>query len=171
MTYTAYNPNILGQWCSDDTNSRLFEEALQSYLETFEGLFHAKSQKLYFDTIIKGLFSPLDRKSLEPIALHFLGEDSVRSMQQFYTRSPLPEQLLMDTCQYCVAAQLDTQNGMLSVDESSFVKKGTHSIGVKRQYCGRLGKRGNCQAGVFLAYAGSAISHRDRPLPPRTRLP
>lgn len=60
----------------------------------------------------------------------------------------------MDTYQLCLAAQLDTSNGMLSVDESSFVKKGTHSIGVKRQYCGRLGKRENCQAGVFLAYAG-----------------
>lgn len=154
MTYTAYNPDILKQWCSDDTNYQLFEEALQSYLGTFEALFHAKSQKIYFATIIKGLFSPLDRKSLEPIALHFLGEDSVRSMQQFYSRSPLPEQLLMDTYQHCLAAQLDTPNGMLSVDESSFVKKGTHSIGVKRQYCGRLGKRGNCQVGVFLAYAG-----------------
>ena len=45
---------------------------------------------------------------------------------------------------------------MLSVDDTSFVKKGTHCIGVKRQYCGRLGKRENCQVGVFLSYAGDS---------------
>ena len=44
---------------------------------------------------------------------------------------------------------------MLSVDDTSFVKKGTHCIGVKRQYCGSLGKRENCQVGVFLSYAGT----------------
>jgi len=42
---------------------------------------------------------------------------------------------------------------MISVDETDFVKKGACSLGVSRQYCGRLGKRENCQAGVFLAYA------------------
>ena len=45
---------------------------------------------------------------------------------------------------------------MLSVDDTSFVKKGTHCIGVKRQYCGSLGKRENCQVGVFLSYAGDS---------------
>jgi len=41
----------------------------------------------------------------------------------------------------------------LSVDESDFVKKGKDSAGVARQYCGRVGKNENCQAGVFLSYA------------------
>ena len=45
---------------------------------------------------------------------------------------------------------------MLSVYDTSFVKKGTHCIGVKRQYCGSLGKRENCQVGVFLSYAGDS---------------
>ncbi len=42
---------------------------------------------------------------------------------------------------------------MLSVDGSDFPKKGTHSVGVKRQYCGQLRKIANCQAGIFVAYA------------------
>lgn len=154
MTYTAYDPETLEQWCSDKTNFQLFDSALQDYLQIFSDQFHAKSQKKYFSTLIKGFFSPLDRKSLEPIALQFLGEDSVRSLQQFYSRSPLPDQQLMDTYQQRLSSMLDTPNGMLSVDECGFPKKGTHSVGVKRQYCGCLGKTENCQVGVFLAYAG-----------------
>ena len=44
---------------------------------------------------------------------------------------------------------------MLSVDDTTFIKKGTHSVGVTRQYCGCLGKTENCQNGIFLAYAGN----------------
>jgi SRSO17 transposase len=45
-------------------------------------------------------------------------------------------------------------NGILVVDETGFPKQGTRSVGVARQYCGTLGKIGNCQIGVFLSYAG-----------------
>ena len=72
MTYTAYDPETLEQWCSDKTNFQLFDSALQDYLQIFSDQFHAKSQKKYFSTLIKGFFSPLDRKSLEPIALQLL---------------------------------------------------------------------------------------------------
>ncbi|MCC3399649.1 transposase, partial [Clostridiales bacterium AHG0011] len=98
----------------------------------------------------------MDRKSIEPIALHLAGEKSVRPMQQFFTRAPLREDDILDTYQQLLAAQLNHTGSMLSVDDTSFVKKGTHSIGVKRQYCGRLGKRENCQVGVFLSYAGDS---------------
>jgi len=46
----------------------------------------------------------------------------------------------------------DAANGSLHIDESGFPKQGKHSVGVKRQYCGRLGKVDNCQMGVFLGY-------------------
>ena len=46
----------------------------------------------------------------------------------------------------------DPVNGSIHVDESGFVKKGTESVGVASQYCGRLGKVENCQVGVFLGY-------------------
>jgi SRSO17 transposase len=46
----------------------------------------------------------------------------------------------------------DEINGSIHIDESSFPKQGTDSVGVARQYCGRLGKIDNCQVGVFLGY-------------------
>jgi SRSO17 transposase len=76
-------------------------------------------------------------------------------MQKFLSRSPFQEQSLQDVYQKLLCAQLGAGNGMLSVDDTSFVKKGKHSAGVKRQYCGLLGKTENCQSGVFLAYAGT----------------
>lgn len=96
----------------------------------------------------------MERKSIEPIALHFSGEKYVRPLQHFFTRSPLDEQPLLNTYQELLSAQIGAGRGMLSVGDTGFVKKGTHSAGVKRQYCGRLGKTENCQSEVFLAYAG-----------------
>jgi len=53
-----------------------------------------------------------------------------------------------------LAREISTKEGMISVDSSEFVKKGTESVGVGRQYCGTLGKVDNCQSGVFIGYAG-----------------
>lgn len=75
-------------------------------------------------------------------------------MQQFFSRSPFEEQPILDVYQRLLSERVGQSPGMLSVDDTGFVKKGKHSAGVKRQYCGRLGKTENCQPGVFLAYAG-----------------
>jgi SRSO17 transposase len=53
-----------------------------------------------------------------------------------------------------VAEELDDEDGVFILDPSTFAKKGEASCGVARQWCGRLGKLDNCQAGVFVAYAG-----------------
>ena len=69
--------------------------------------------------------SPLERKSIEPIALHFSGEKYVRPLQQFFTRSPFDEQPLLDTYQELLSRQIGAGCGMLSVDDTSCVKKGS----------------------------------------------
>ena len=67
-----------------------------------------------------------------------------------------------------VSEELGDPQAVLVLDPSSFVKKGKDSCGVKRQWCGRLGKTENCQVGVFLWYAGS-LGHA--PLDRRLYLP
>lgn len=152
MTPTEYNPELLVQWSIDSNHSPELNQSLAAYIQQFGHLFNS-SQIKYFSAFLKGLFSSLEPKSLEPIALRFLGEKSVRSMQQFFSRAPLNLPEFMNTYHRLFSSQVAHPDGMLSVDDSSFIKKGIRSVGVARQYCGRLGKRENCQVGVFLAYA------------------
>ena len=76
----------------------------------------------------------------------------MRGFQQFFKRSKLPDNEMLLQYQKLLADTISAPDGMLCVDGSDFIKKGTHSVGVSRQYCGRPGKTENCQAGVFIAY-------------------
>jgi len=149
-----FDPIALEAWYSDEESSLLFQTELEKYFQNYFPCFSTEPQRKLFRTFVQGLLSPLERKSIEPIALHFSGEKYVRPLQQFFSRSPFEEQPLLDIYQEQLSGQVGEGNGMLSVDDTGFVKKGKHSAGVKRQYCGRLGRTENCQSGVFLAYAG-----------------
>ena len=129
------------------------QSLLQEYTERYTDCFFNKSQRRYFRIFLEGLLSNLDRKSIEPIALAFCEEKEVRGFQQFFKRSLLPDEVLKNRYQEISSETMSAPGGMLSVDGSDFVKKGTHSVGVARQYCGRLGKTENCQAGIFAGYA------------------
>lgn len=84
-----------------------------------------------------------------------------QSFQQFLSDSPWKDELVIEKLQQQVTQLIgDLQQGALHIDESGFLKQGNHSVGVKRQYCGRLGKVDNCQVGVFLGYTRG----RDRTL-------
>lgn len=150
----VFDPIALEAWYSDEESSLFIQTELEKYLQNYSSCFCSEPQRKLFRTFIRGLLSSLDRKSIEPIALHFSGVKYVRPLQQFFSRSPFKEQSLLDIYQELLSEQVVEENGMLSVDDTGFVKKGKHSAGVKRQYCGRLGKTENCQSGVFLAYAG-----------------
>jgi SRSO17 transposase len=123
---------------------------------------------------LQGLLSAQGRKSVEPMALVFGdGSDSepadgntVINMQRFITASPWEWSPVQREIQTVFTEQLATSAadwpiGTVGIiDESSFIKKGTESVGVARQYCGRTGTVENCQVGVFLVGtvpAGSAL--------------
>lgn len=151
---TERGPKALKAAYSNQDNDERFQARLEEYLQKYDSLFRTKPQRRLFRVFIRGLLSPLERKSVEPIALSFLGEDGVRCLQQFLTRSSFDTEGILREYQKRLSAQIDSEGGMLSVENAGFIKKGKHSIGVKRQYCARLGKTENCQIGVFLAYAG-----------------
>ena len=77
---------------------------------------------------------------------------SARAMQRFLTESPWDDDGVMGRLQEYLGPRLGHPEGVWVLDGSDFPKQGVKSVGVARQYCGRLGKVANCQAGMFLAY-------------------
>ena len=129
---------------------------LDQYLATFTPCYSRTEQQRNGELYIKGLLSDLSRKSIEPIALRYEDEKTVRTLQLFLKDAPWNEQQMKQLYQGRVCAKANDPNGMITVDGSDFAKKGTQSAGVYRQYCGSKGKIENCQAGVFIGYSGAS---------------
>jgi SRSO17 transposase len=136
------------------TEKELF--AIAAQLVDFHTQFHSCLGRIEHRRLglayLSGLISNLPAKSVEPIALELL-QGSVRSLQRFMKECHWDHTTMGLTHQRLLAAMLNHPDGILTVDSSEFVKKGAHSVGVARQYCGRLGKVDNCQSGVFIGYA------------------
>ena len=77
---------------------------------------------------------------------------SARGMQRFLTDSPWDDDAIIGRLQEYLGSRLGHPEAVWVLDGSDFPKQGRKSAGVTRQYCGRLGKVANCQAGMFLAY-------------------
>lgn len=92
---------------------------------------------------------------MEPMALKLRGKEKVRNLQRFMGEYKWDEDLIASRHKEEVARLLTDPEGVVSVDSSEVVKKGKDSVAVARQYCGRLGKRENCQSGVYLAYTST----------------
>ena len=130
--------------------------ALATQLVDFHAQFHRylgriENQRLGL-AYLSGLISNLDAKSVEPIALEFL-QGSVRALQRFMKEGRWDQAAMGLAHKQQLSEALNHPDGILTADSSEFVKKGSHSVGVARQYCGRLGKVDNCQSGVFIGYA------------------
>ena len=125
-------------------------------LQEFQGLFHdcfprSETRAHFFDYMV-GQLRPLERKSIEPIALQVPG-GNVRGLQRFLSEVVWDEEQMRWNYHQLVADEMGAPDGVLMFDETGFVKKGQDSVGVARQYCGTLGKVENCQVGVFAGYA------------------
>jgi len=160
ITKTEYSAELIEKWqlnsATPEEIKKLLEEyLLEEYLEKYNVIFNNTTRVKNFAVYIQGLMSKLQRKSIEPIALEYMGVSGVRTLQNFITRSTLDDESILELYQSSASQTLSSPNGMLSVDPSEFIKKGKDSAGVKRQYCGRLGKVENCQSVVFAAYAGT----------------
>jgi SRSO17 transposase len=85
-----------------------------------------------------------------------LGEASPDGVQRLMNAARWDADAVRNDLRAYVTEQLGSAEAVLVVDETGFLKKGTHSVGVKRQYSGTAGRIENCQIGVFLAYASPA---------------
>jgi SRSO17 transposase len=130
-------------------------DELQTYHAIFSPLFQRPEQRAWSQTYLQGLLLELPRKSIEPMMLALRGADrnAVRAMQQFLSEGAWDDTAILHRLWPEIDADLGDDHGVLILDGSDFPKQGNESVGVKRQYCGELGKTANCQAGVFLAYA------------------
>jgi hypothetical protein len=131
---------------------------LQEYHAIYAPLFTRREQREWAELYLRGLVSPdIGRKSIEPMILAIKGVDgnTIRAVQQFTGAGGWDDGIILKRHWQEVQVTLGEDDGVLVTDGSDFRKQGIESVGVKRQYCGELGKRANCQAGVFLGYVSS----------------
>ncbi len=116
---------------------------------------------------LRGLLGNVGRKNGWQLAEH-AGEGTPDGMQRLLSTADWDPDLVRDDLRGYVLDHLGDPAAVLVVDETGFLKKGTTSVGVQRQYSGTAGKVDNCQLGVFLAYAsrtGRAFIDRELYLP------
>jgi len=132
--------------------------SLKDYHAIFSPLFRRREQQEWAQFYLQGLLSAeLERKSIEPMVLNLRGArgNEIRAVQQFIGEGGWNDTPIRIRHWQEVDKTLGEDDGVITFDGSDFPKQGKESVGVKRQYCGQLGKRANCQAGVFAGYTSS----------------
>jgi SRSO17 transposase len=138
------------------------DEVLRSWLAGLDDLFARvagrfgrveprRQARLY----LMGLLAPVERKNGWQLA-EAAGDATPDRMQRLLNNARWDARQVRDDLRGYVAEHLGDPGGVLIVDETGFLKKGTKSAGVQRQYSGTAGRVENCQLGVFLAYASPA---------------
>jgi SRSO17 transposase len=134
---------------------RQLKPELDLFLERYAPHFGRDEARDHAHRFVQGLLLGGDRRSVENIAEAIEG-CVVRSLQKFVGQSPWSDDDLVEDLQRHVIEVLGDPDAALNVDETGFPKKGTKSVGVKRQYAGCLGRTDNCQIGVFVNYRSAA---------------
>jgi SRSO17 transposase len=131
----------------------IFDEVmgrLEQFMEPFVESLARPEQVAHAHTYVQGLLSDVEHKNTESIAYRF-GQDRM-PLQWFLGVSPWSHEPLRDELVRQVGETLGDAEGVLVLDPSAFPKSGRDSVGVGRQWCGRLGKVDNCQVAVYLGY-------------------
>ena len=131
------------------------------------GLFVRAEPRRQAGLYLEGLLSAVERKNGWQLAEH-LGDARPWRTQRVLSHVQWDEAAARELCRAYVVEALADREAVLIVDETGFLKKGTKSAGVARQYSGTAGRIENCQIGVFLAYAsgkGHALIDRELYLP------
>jgi SRSO17 transposase len=140
----------------DGSPARGWEDELERWLEPFLARLRRQAQRRWAPFYLKGLLLPGERKSVEPMAARVAPGD-LQQLHHFVSTSPWATAPLEDELVKAADRLVGGADAVLVVDDTALVKQGRRSVGVKRQYCGQLGKRANCQALVSLTLARSEV--------------
>ena len=133
-------------------------DRLRNYANLFADDFPQSKPARWAGVYIQGLMLDGERKSIEPLSRritlpnNLISKDPEQALQQFVNQSPWNEQNVLRRYRSRLAQTFASPQGIFIIDDVSFPKQGTHSVGVQRQYCGALGKKANCQVAVSVHY-------------------
>jgi len=131
-----------------------WQEAFEQFHARFADLFERSESREQAKKYLRGLLAQADRKNGWQVA-EAVGERIPDRMQRLLYRVPWDADVARDRLQQFVSETFGDEAGIAVVDETSFVKKGTHSVGVARQYLGAAGKLENGQVATVLSYTSS----------------
>lgn len=129
---------------------------LERFVEPFAALLETPAQRAHVQEYVAGLVSNVKRKNVESIAYHH--DQDRQALQKFIGQVPWDHRLLLTELARQVGRDIGQPDAVIVFDPSGFPKKGNASVGVQRQWCGRLGKIDNCQVGIYLGYV-SGLEH------------
>jgi hypothetical protein len=144
-----------------------WQQELDTLKQRLGPVFGRRELRASASAFLDGLLSGVERKTGWLMAEQ-AGLESPYRIQSLLGRSQWDAEKLRDVVRAYATEALGDADGVLVVDETGFLKKGTHSVGVARQYSGTAGRIENCQVGVFLAYAsryGQTLIDRQLYLP------
>jgi SRSO17 transposase len=127
-------------------------EEFVAFHERFAPVFSRKEARQQAVKYLRGLLGESERKNGWQMA-EAVGEPRPDGLQRLLYQSQWEADAARDVLQGFIVEQFGEEEGIGVVDETGFLKKGSHSVGVKRQYSGTAGKVENCQVGTFLSYA------------------
>jgi SRSO17 transposase len=129
-----------------------WREEFEAFHARFADLFERSESREQAKKYLRGLLAQVERKNSWQVA-EVVGDDIPDRMQRLLYRVPWDADAARDRLQQFVIETFGDAEGIGVVDETSFLKKGTHSVGVARQYLGAAGKLENGQVATVLSYA------------------
>jgi SRSO17 transposase len=127
--------------------ARALLRRLGQFLDGFSACFSRQPQREAASQYLDGLLGDSERKSMQALHGRLSAPGHYQALQHFITHSPWDAQRVWTHLRTLVPVR----TGILAIDDTGFPKQGTESVGVQRQYCGALGKIGNCQVAVSSA--------------------
>jgi SRSO17 transposase len=149
------------------------EARFAAYVEGLVGVIGHADRAGPLQDYCMGLMLPVERKSVEPMAAAIAPERTAAQHQRllhFVGQAPWSDEALLSKVREMVLPGIEAHGPIEAwiIDDTGFPKKGRHSVGVARQYCGQLGKQDNCQVAVSLSIANH---HASLPIAYRLYLP